>query len=112
MNTATVTLVKVEDHEGNGECSECGRTGLRWIATLSDGTTVGVECAKKVMGWKPAPKTYAWTADFAATAEHIECGETFILWTAKTGNATRETRNGNLTAVGGVRQAWTARGWA
>ena len=72
MSTATVTLVKIEDHEGNGECRECGRTGLRWIATLSDGTHVGTECAKQILGWKPTPKTYTWVADFTAIAKVVE----------------------------------------
>jgi hypothetical protein len=110
--SSAVTLVKVTDHEGHGVCGLCQREGLRWICTLSDGSTCGVECAKRVMGWKPAPKSYAWAADFTAVAEHREGTQVFVLWRHKTGTATRETLCGGLQQVGGVERSWTQRGWA
>ncbi|ADA84007.1 hypothetical protein SCOOT17C_79 [Mycobacterium phage Scoot17C] len=53
---AKLELVKVEDHEGTGECPACGRTGLRWICVMNDGSRAGVECAKKLLGYRPAPQ--------------------------------------------------------
>lgn len=107
----TVTLARVEDREGEGTCAACGREGLRWIAILSDGTGVGLECAKRVLGFRPAPASYNWIADFTAVAEHHDYAVVYVLWQHKRGNATRETRNGALTQVGGVRAEWARRGW-
>lgn len=106
-----LTVLKIEDHEGAGHCGQCGRDNLRWICTLSDGTAVGTECAKKVLGWKPQPKHYNWIGDFQIIAEHNERGTHFVMWQRKTGIETRETRDGGLVAVGGVRKDWEARGW-
>ena len=111
MTAVTLTVAKIEDYEGSGHCTLCGRENLRWICTLTDGTKVGTECAKKVLGWKPQPKNYQWIGDFRIAAEHVEYGTTFVMWQHKTGRETRETRDGGLTAVGGVRQDWTRRGW-
>lgn len=108
---AKMSIVRIDDHEGDGDCSSCGRTGLRWIATLSDGTHVGLECAKKILGWKPAPTSYNWIADFSPVAERVEFGETFVLWQHKTRNQTRETCNSVLISVGGCRANWTKKGW-
>jgi hypothetical protein len=109
--TARLHIVKIEDHEGDGTCTACGREGLRWIVTLSDGTQVGTECTKRVTGAKPAPKSYTWVGDFRIVAEHDEYGTSYVLWQHKDGRETRETRDGTLTAVGGIRQAWAWRGW-
>lgn len=114
--TKTPTLQYVMDAEGTGECSECDRSGLRWIAVLSTGQHVGLECAKKVMGWKPTPKTYNWLADYRLVSTHVECAGTsselvWALWQHKEGTATRDTRGGALNTVGGARQTWEARGW-
>lgn len=115
--TARVTLVRVEDREGAGTCLVCGREGLRWVCVLSDGSQVGTECAKPVLGWKPTPQQYKWTPDYRPVAEHDD-GELpsggrciYVLWQHKTGSTTRETRNGRLTAVGGARDDWQRRGW-
>jgi hypothetical protein len=110
--TPRLTISKIEDHEGNGRCSACDREGLRWICTLSDSTTVGTECAKKLVGYKPAPKQYQWVADFAPGAEHNDHGVVYVMWQHKSGNATRETRNGHLSTVGGVGADWDRLGWA
>lgn len=111
MTTATLTIARIDDHEGDGDCSNCGRTGLRWIATLSDGTKVGLECAKKILGFRPAPQKYQWIADFTPIAEYVEYGSTYVLWKHKVGNGTRETRDGVLVSVGGCRNDWIRRGW-
>ncbi|AER49192.1 hypothetical protein SEA_KATNISS_80 [Mycobacterium phage Katniss] len=108
---AKLELVKVEDHEGTGECPSCGRTGLRWICVMNDGSRAGVECAKKLLGYRPAPKHYNWVPEFTAVAEYVEAGQTFVLWQHNTSGQTRETRNGILVAVGGARAAWQRRGW-
>lgn len=97
--TQSLHIVKIEDHEGDGRCSECNREGLRWICTLSDGTTVGTECARKIVGFKPAPKSYNWAAGFTATAKRAEGNTTFVLW--RNGNRVAVTRNAILVAVGG-----------
>lgn len=111
MTTTKIHLVKIEDHEGDGTCAACGREGLRWIAVLSDGTQVGTECAKAVLGYRPTPKSYAWVADYTPVAEFTEYGETFVMWQHKRSAQTAETRNGVLSSVGGVRAEWTRRGW-
>ena len=109
--TNTLTITKIEDHEGNGHCGHCDRDNLRWICTLTDGTQVGTECAKKILGWKPSPKNYQWISDFQIVAEHIEADTTFVMWQQKDGRETRETRNGGLVSIGGIRSDWTKRGW-
>lgn len=109
--TARLHIVKIEDHEGDGTCTVCGREGLRWIVTLSDGTQVGTECTKRALGYAITPAKHKWTTAFRPVAEHTDCGSTYVLWEARTGNGTRETRDGHLTVVGGVRQAWAGRGW-
>lgn len=114
--TAHLTITRIEDREGEGDCSHCQRTGLRWIVILSDGTAVGVECAKKVLGYKPAPKSYQWVQHFTVEATKVERwpnGEEthWAMWTRKDGRETRETSNGVLVTVGGVRADWTRKGW-
>lgn len=106
-----ITLVKIEDREGQGECGQCGRHGLRWIAVLSDGSAVGLECAKKVMGHRPAPAKYQWVEHYTAIAEHRGVDTVYVLWQHKSGRETRETRNGHLMTVGGARKDWQERGW-
>ena len=109
MNKLQVT--KVTDHEGEGRCGQCGREGLRWVVSLSDGSAVGTECAKAVLGWKPATRDYAWTRDFRPVAEHAEYGDSYVLWQHVTGTQTRTTTNGRLTSVGGQRDYWKTQGW-
>lgn len=113
MNTAT--LVKVEDHEGDGVCGRCDRTGLRWIATVQtpDGTfAVGLECAKIILGWRTASAVkFKWAEHFTPIATHTEHGNTYVLWQHKRGTATRDTLNGHLYRVGGVRADWVRDGW-
>lgn len=112
--TTAPELIRIEDHEGDGTCSACGREGLRWIAIVRDDSRtfgVGVECAKSVLGWKPAPKSYQWISDFRPIAEHDDCGAAFVLWQHKTRNVTAATRSGNLHQMGGARQEWQRRGW-
>ena len=105
------TIAKIEDREFDGTCGACGREGLRWIAVLSDGSALGLECAKRVIGYKPAPTAYAWIGDFRVVAEHVEHGVTYVLWQSRRGAGTRETQNGVLMSVGGARAEWTAKGW-
>jgi hypothetical protein len=106
-----ITLAKIEDREGDGTCSSCNRQGLRWIAVLSDGTAVGLECANKILGFRPARTAYSWAEHFTAVAEHTESGSVYVLWQRKGGRETRETRNGILESVGGARRDWISRGW-
>lgn len=115
--TVTPTICWIEqDPNDEGTCTSCGRTGLRWVVTLSNGIAVGLECAKRICGFRPAPTTYNWIVDFERVAEHVEDYEdgdidSWVLWQAKNGRETRETRNGRLMQVGGCRKAWTKKGW-
>jgi hypothetical protein len=110
MTTTRPTITRYEDHEGDGTCGACGREGLRWIARLSDGSGIGTECAKAVLGYTVARKDYAWTTDFAPVATVVEYGETLVLWQSKSGSQTRETRDGRLVKVGGARKEWQQEG--
>jgi hypothetical protein len=109
MNPNRATLVRVDDREGQGSCGACGREGLRWVAILSDGSAVGLECARAVIGYRPARRDYSWMADYRPVAEHRDCGDVLVLW--ERDGRTRETANGHLTAAGGVRREWERRGW-
>ncbi len=109
MTSLKITVI--ENFEGDGTCSACKREGLVWVATLSDGSQVGLECAKKVLGFKPTPNTYSWITNYKLEATHVEYGTTYGLWVSKTGNATRETQDGTLISVGGVRADWASKGW-
>lgn len=113
MNTTAtaVHLSHVENHEGDGTCGACAREGLRWIAVLSDGQRVGMECAKALLGFKPAPSSFRWVEHFTLVATHTEGRQTFNLWQARTGEQTRQTMNGNLDQIGGARSEWGRRGW-
>ena len=66
--------------EGEGCCQECGRTNVRWIAVLSDGSTVGSECAKKITGQAFSPAKYAPLAGAVEVASGIDCGATWTLF--------------------------------
>lgn len=111
MAPSTVKIAKVEDHEGFGRCQECDREGLRWVITLSDGRQVGSECAKQALGFRIRPSEHSWVTGFDAVAEHVEYGETRVLWQSKTGAQSRETRSGLLVRVGGARREWESQGW-
>lgn len=105
--TTAIQIVKVEDHEGDGRCSSCNREGLRWVVTLSDGTMVGTECSKKILGIKVAPADHRWTRDFTPADQRTTDGGTIeVLWQHKTRNVTALTRDGHLTTMGGARKEW------
>lgn len=78
--TATVEVVEVQDHEGFGVCGHCGREGLRWIVVLSDGTSLGSGCMKKVLGWNVAPKKIQWAAGYEKS---LDLAENLALYTHK-----------------------------
>ena len=80
MTTTKPTITKVLDREGEGCCQECGRTNVRWIAVLSDGSTVGSECAKKITGQAFSPAKYAPLAGAVEVASGIDCGATWTLF--------------------------------
>lgn len=114
MTTATAlpTIVRFHDREGGGTCQACQREGLRWTATLSDRTEVGLECAKKATGAKrPAPAVYAWVADYEVIAEHDDYGVAYALWKHRSANRTCITRNGVLESIGGGCETWARRGF-
>jgi hypothetical protein len=112
MNTTTkVNIEVIRDHEGDGRCGVCGREGLRWVAYLSDGRQVGMECAKPIIGFRPTPKSYQWVADFEEIASYSECGSTCTLYRHKRRAQTAWARDGFLVAVGGAEQDWKEWGW-
>lgn len=107
--TSTPHVVRVQDADGEGTCSSCGREGLRWVVTLSDDSTVGSECAKKALGWTVQPARYRWTCGAVPVAPYTERDVTWVLWEKLGG--TLSSRNGHLMAIGGQRAEWLARGW-
>lgn len=106
----TPHVVRLEDHEGDGTCTHCQRTGLRWIAVLSDGRTIGTGCARKVLGYPISTSAAAtsWLSQFRPVAERTAFGHTFVLWEQINGPQTRITDNSSLVQVGGARADWEA----
>lgn len=84
-STQKITVWKVEDHEGNGECQECHKTGLRWVTILSDGSKVGGECAKKILGWAPTAAKFSWVTGLSSVEEATVSGERVVLWASEDG---------------------------
>lgn len=78
----------------------CGKTGVRWIVYLSDGSRVGGECAKKIMGWAPTKKTHGWVQGLTAVAEKEVAGPVgrtqAVLYRSASGKS-------GAMSVGGVR---------
>jgi hypothetical protein len=112
METTTATVSHITDAEGFGTCAACGREGLRWLVHFnqSDQLPVGLECAKAVLGFKPAPKSYNWMDGYTATRTVVECEghprqATWVLYTHTSGR-TASTRNGVLQVVGGAAQSY------
>ena len=107
--TKALTVTKIEDREGNGICQCCDRENLRWIVTLSDGSSVGTQCANKIMGHK----NYNWkslTADIAGMLiirEWTSHCETICLLSNVTGTRFAITVNGNAIGFYGPSDAFT-----
>ena len=103
-----LTIEKIEDREGDGTCRHCGREGLRWIFILSDGTEIGSGCARKVLGWAPAPKSYTW----AAKVEAVETVGAHTLYRSrKNGDAVMVIAQGANLVVSGP-GAWVRSRWS
>jgi hypothetical protein len=79
MTTTKPTITKVLDRQGEGCCQECGRTNVRWVAVLSDGSTVGGECAKKITGQVFSLKKYAPLAGAHEVISGLDCGTTWTV---------------------------------
>ena len=103
MTTSALHVTKIEDHEGFGRCGHCDRENLRWIVVLSDGTRVGTECAKRVLGINVKPNDYTWLTDYDLVAEHVTAHETFALYQLRGGTRTRLAINGHLAVNGNGR---------
>lgn len=97
---AKLTIEVIRDCEGEGRCGACDREGLRWVAQLSDGSNVGLECAKRVLGFKPAPKSYNWQADYTLKGTLSKGAEFFGVWIHTNGRAAAITRNGVMVCNG------------
>jgi hypothetical protein len=92
---ARVTVMFVEDCEGDGTCLACGREGLRWILVLSDGSRVGSECAKAILG------SYTWINDYTALGYTVNPqGECVRVWKHKRANAFALTVDGVMRLSG------------
>jgi hypothetical protein len=107
-------LVRIEDRSGTGTCGCCGREGLRWVYFLTDGTFVGSECAKKIMGHAIEPRSHARLTDFHVIAEHQnKFGVTYLLWEHNLGGYYSETIDGKVKRHGSdeLRKSWTKIGW-
>jgi hypothetical protein len=108
MITEKLTAIKVENCEGDGECSRCNRTGLIWVVTLSDGTRVGGECAKILLGWKPTKASHSWVTGMTVAAEKTVGARHIVLWVK--GNRAAVAINGNLQTSGPVE--WVTKEYA
>jgi hypothetical protein len=96
-----LTVWRVEDHEGNGECQRCGKTGLRWVTYLSDGSRVGGECAKRLLGWAPTRKGFSWVTGLSVVAEGAMSPTQWVtLWSDANGVKGVMAVNGNAQFVG------------
>jgi hypothetical protein len=114
--TATIRLVMAHEFEAHdGACGACPKKNLRWVFQLSDGSMVGSECAKRLLGYKPSRLDYGWVERYRPVAHYTEGAAHWVLWTQKSaehGIGTRETRDGVLMGTGGNRTAdWQKRGW-
>lgn len=111
MTETTATVSHITDEEGFGVCGACGREGLRWLVHFNQNLQpVGLECAKAVLGFKPAPKAYNWMAGYTATRTLVECEghpqqTTWVLYTNASGR-TVSTRNGALQVIGRAAQSY------
>jgi hypothetical protein len=107
MTTTKLSIDKIEDREGDGTCRHCDREGLRWIFVLSDGTEIGSGCARKVLGFAPAPKAFAWVSKFEAVAT----ANGYTLYQSKThGDAVMAIAQGANLVVNGP-GAWVTSRW-
>jgi hypothetical protein len=109
---AKLTVWKVEDHEGTGECSECGKTGLRWVTFLSDGSRVGGECAKRILGWAPTKSKFSWLTGMTVVDEkaiHNGTGHA-VLMRSESGRTGVMAVNGNAIVSGPFE--WVAKQFA
>lgn len=109
-----LTIVMILDHEYEGRCDECKREGLRWVARMSDGSGVGLECAKKILGYRPSPDRFKWTEFFTPVFEYRESETSiWVLWEHKKHgrSRTRSTKNGYMMADGGARKDFQDWGW-
>lgn len=109
----TITVTRVEDHEGTGVCGHCGREGLRWIAVMSDGALIGTSCAKKLMGFNVTTKSVTQLKGFIVTQEwRNRFGDLYVLWHSTERDTYAETLpNGKVRFGQSVLKAWTADGW-
>jgi len=78
MNKLTVT--KIEDREGQGICQHCNREGLRWIVILSDGSSVGFDCAKDLTGRRINGRNLNWIKAAIEMAHGTDGFEHFTLY--------------------------------
>lgn len=116
MNTDTLHVIRVEDHEGDGICGHCGREGLRWIVVMSDGSSIGSGCMKRALGIPaPAPKSYSWVSNYdLVDSRETRYDGTYHLHVRKDGRAAVIARN-HVAMVQGpadsIRKEWEGPRW-
>lgn len=101
MTDTKPTVIRVEDREHEGTCGLCGKEGVRWIVVLDDGSQVGGECAKKILGWAPTAKKFSWVTGMTPTLT-ADCGidGTVVLWTSESGRRAALSVNGHPQTFG------------
>ena len=106
-----LTVVRVEDCEYEGTCSICGKEGVRWVVIMSDGSRVGGECAKKLLGWKPSARNYSWVTNLSPVSTRVvPCLGNVVLWESKSKAYGVISVNGNKQASGSFE--WIAKEYA
>jgi len=104
MNTeAKPTVVRVEDCEYEGTCTMCGRENVRWIVIFDDGSRVGGECAKKILGWAPTAKKFSWVTGmkpFITASSRMDGNVT--VWKHENGVRGAISVNGYPQTFGGI----------
>jgi hypothetical protein len=100
MDMTKLTVAKVLDREHEGVCQECDKQNLRWVLVLSDGSMVGVECARKLTGEAFTAKKVEWVAGAVEVASGIDCGATVVLY--RRGNGAVIAVDGRPMMMGGM----------
>jgi hypothetical protein len=99
---ANPTVVRVEDREYEGTCSMCGKESVRWIVVFDDGSQVGGECAKKILGWTPTAKKFSWVTGMTPVISgQDDCGQNIVVWKSKSGVRGVISVNGHPMTFGG-----------
>lgn len=70
------------------------------MVTLSDGSQVGGECAKKILGWALTAKKFSWVSGLSVAAEHVGAFHSAVLWVNEAGTRGAISLNGHPQTFG------------